>query len=70
MVCGDLQLGTSFVSHNFNTTPCWGFERILNWLREGKAKTTVGKVHPLEQAGLAQLRLETRQTKGKVVLAT
>jgi len=50
--------------------PCWGFEQILNWLREGKAKIAVGKVHPLEQAGLAQLRLETRQTKGKVVLAT
>jgi len=43
-------------------------ERILNWLREGKVKPIVGEVHPLEQAGLAQLRLETRQTKGKVVL--
>ena len=43
-------------------------ERILNWLREGKVKPIVGEVHPLGQAGLAQLRLETRQTKGKVVL--
>lgn len=43
-------------------------ERILAWLREGKVKPVIGEVHPLENAGLAQHRLETRQTKGKVVL--
>ncbi len=43
-------------------------DRLLTWLREGKVKPVVGEVHPLKQAGLAQHRLETRQTKGKVVL--
>ncbi len=43
-------------------------EKIIPWLREGKVKPIVGEVHPLKDAGLAQHRLETRQTKGKVVL--
>ncbi len=43
-------------------------ERILEWLNDGKVKPIVGETHPLENAGLAQFRLETRQTKGKVVL--
>ncbi len=43
-------------------------DKILSWLQEGKAKPIVGEVHPLADAGLAQHRLETRQTKGKVVL--
>jgi NADPH2:quinone reductase len=43
-------------------------ERVMAWLREGKAKPIVGEVHPLKDAGIAQQRLETRQTKGKVVL--
>lgn len=43
-------------------------ERIWRWLNEGKVKPIVGEVHTLENARLAQHRLETRQTKGKVVL--
>ncbi len=43
-------------------------DKILGWLQEGKVKPIVGEVHPLADAGLAQHRLETRQTKGKVVL--
>lgn len=43
-------------------------EKILSWLREGKVKPIVGEVHPLDNAGIAQHRLETRKTKGKVVL--
>lgn len=43
-------------------------EKILSWLREGKVKPIVGEVHPLGDAGIAQHRLETRRTKGKVVL--
>ncbi|GBC98155.1 2-haloacrylate reductase [bacterium HR17] len=43
-------------------------ERVAAWLREGKVRPIVGEVHPLSDAGLAQHRLETRQTKGKVVL--
>lgn len=43
-------------------------ERLLGWLRDGKAKPIIGEVHPLKDAGIAQHRLETRQTMGKVVL--
>ncbi len=43
-------------------------DQILAWLQEGKARPIVGEVHPLAEAKLAHYRLETRQTKGKVVL--
>lgn len=43
---------------------------ILKWLNEGKVKPVAGEVHSLKNAGLAQTRLETRQTKGKVVFSS
>ena len=46
------------------------FELIeaLNFIEKGNIKPVVGKTLPLEQAGIAQKLMESREIIGKIVL--
>ncbi|HYK81639.1 MAG TPA: zinc-binding dehydrogenase, partial [Gemmatimonadales bacterium] len=41
---------------------------VLEWLRSGKLKLTIGREFPLAQAAEAHRQLEGRKTTGKVLL--
>ena len=41
---------------------------LLTYAAEGKLKLTIGEIHPLEDAAKVHERMQSRQTKGKLIL--
>jgi NADPH:quinone reductase-like Zn-dependent oxidoreductase len=47
-----------------------GLGELLDWLARGIVKPHIDSVHPLEEAARAHLALESRKTRGKLLLST
>ncbi|RBP96580.1 NADPH2:quinone reductase [Cytobacillus firmus] len=43
-------------------------KELLTYAAEGKLKLTIGEIHPLEDAAKVHQRMQSRQTKGKLIL--
>ncbi|MDF2035873.1 NADPH:quinone oxidoreductase family protein [Cytobacillus oceanisediminis] len=43
-------------------------KELLTYAAEGKLKLTIGEIHPLEDAAKVHERMQSRQTKGKLIL--
>ncbi|MCS0790297.1 NADPH:quinone oxidoreductase family protein [Cytobacillus firmus] len=43
-------------------------KELLKYAAEGKLKLTIGEIHPLEDAAKVHERMQSRQTKGKLIL--
>jgi NADPH2:quinone reductase len=43
-------------------------KELMTYVAEGKLKLTIGEVHPLEDAARVHTLMQSRKTKGKVIL--
>ena len=58
----------SILGANAAATPRKDFEQILDWIANGKLRTTIDKTWPLEEAASAHIYQSSRQIKGKTAL--
>jgi NADPH:quinone reductase len=67
---GSLYLTRPSLAHYTSTREelLWRSGDVLKWVSTGTLKVRVDRIYPLQEAAQAQNALETRQTKGKILL--